>query len=395
MTFAQDPSTTSADGARDVAAHHDAPTVRPHPIRVAPDRLTDLRRRLADTRWPDRETASDQGPGLDRLQELVAYWADGYDWRRAESVLNAAGSSVTTIDGVDVHLLHVRSPEPGALPLMLCHGWPGSVLEFAHLLGPLTDPVAHGGRAEDAFHVVVPSMPGFGFSGAPTSEGWGPRRIAAAWAELMPRLGYDRWVAQGGDWGSAVVEALRALAPAGLVGTHVNLPMVFPTPEEMADATAEERAMIARAERYQTSLDAYAREMATRPQTIGYALADSPVALLAWIVTLFDDVSDSEVDRDDVLDDVMLYWLPNAGASAARLYWEARREPYAATGPSPLPAGFSVFPGEQVRASRRWVERRYPTVLHYGQPPRGGHFAALEEPELLTGELRTTFRALR
>jgi pimeloyl-ACP methyl ester carboxylesterase len=390
-------TTPTAPDVHDSADSTDS-TVRPFPIHVEQERLDDLRRRLAGTRWPDAETAEDQGPGLSRLQELAAYWADGYDWRRAERVLGGAGSSTTRIDDVDVHLLHVRSPEPDALPLLLCHGWPGSVLEFAHLLGPLTDPVAHGGRAEDAFHVVVPSMPGFGFSGSPTATGWGPRRIAAAWVELMDRLGYDRWVAQGGDWGSAVVEALRGLEPDGLLGTHVNLPMVFPTAEEVADATAEERAMIARAQRYQNSLDAYAREMATRPQTIGYALADSPVALLAWILTLFDDVSGSEVDRDDVLDDVMLYWLPNAGASSARLYWEARHEAPSAGAPDAgraLPAGFSVFPGEQVQASRRWVERRYPSVLHYAQPPRGGHFAALEEPELLTEELRTTFRVLR
>ena len=369
--------------------------VTPYPIHVPDNDLQDLARRLADTRWPDPGTADDQGPELGYLQELCAYWADGYDWRRCEQALNDAGSSMTSIQGVDVHFLHVRSPEPGALPLLLCHGWPGSVLEFAHLVGPLTDPVAHGGRAEDAFHVVIPSMPGFGFSGKPTTPGWGPQRIATAWTELMARLGYDRWVAQGGDWGSAVVEAISRQAPAGFAGMHVNLPMVFPTAEEVAEATPEERRMIARAERYGSALDGYAREMSTRPQTIGYSLADSPAGLAAWICTLFQDVSGTEVGRDDILDDVMLYWLPNAGASSARLYWEARREVQQAPTTNPTPAGFSIFPGEAVQASRRWIERRYSHVLHYGQPRAGGHFAALEQPALLIDEIRTTFRGLR
>lgn len=369
--------------------------IAPYPVHVPDSALDDLARRLADTRWPEAETAPDQGPGLADLRELCAYWADGYDWRRCESTLNAAGSSRTTIDGLEVHFLHVRSPEPSALPLLLCHGWPGSVLEFAHLIGPLTDPVAHGGRAEDAFDVVIPSMPGFGFSGKPTTTGWGTQRIAAAWTELMTRLGYDRWVAQGGDWGSAVVEAISRQAPAGLMGMHVNLPMVFPTPEEVAEATPEEQRMMARAQHYGSALDGYAREMSTRPQTIGYSLADSPVGLAAWILTLFQDVAGTEVSRDDILDDVMLYWLPNAGASSARLYWEARREPQQPSSTNPTPAGFSIFPDEAVQASRRWVERRYSRVLHYGQLDRGGHFAALEQPGLLTEEIRTTFRSLR
>jgi pimeloyl-ACP methyl ester carboxylesterase len=369
--------------------------VTPFPIHVPDTQLHDLVRRITDTRWPDAETAPDQGPGLASMRDLCAYWADGYDWRRAETLINDSGSSLVTIDGVDVHFLHVRSAEPDAMPLLLCHGWPGSVLEFAHLIGPLTDPVAHGGSAEDAFDVVIPSMPGFGFSGQPTSSGWGPQRVAAAWIALMDLLGHDRWVAQGGDWGSAVVEAISRQAPPGLLGMHVNLPMVFPSPDEMAAATPEEQRMMARAQRYQTSLSGYAGEMSTRPQTIGYSLADSPVGLAAWIVTLFQDVAGTEVDRDDVLDDVMLYWLPNAGASSARLYWEAARETQQPPVPNPTPAGFSIFPDEAVQASRRWIERRYSHVLHYGQLEQGGHFAALEQPELLTQEIRTTFRALR
>jgi pimeloyl-ACP methyl ester carboxylesterase len=376
-------------------------TVEPFRVAVDDRELDRLARRLADTRWPDRETAADQGPGLDRVRALCEYWATGYDWRRCEREINDIGSFRTVLDGVGIHFLHARSPEPSALPLLLCHGWPGSVLEFRRLVGPLTDPVAHGGRAQDAFHVVVPSMPGFGFSDKPTTTGWGPSRIAAAWIDLMDRLGHEEWVAHGGDWGSAVVEAISRAAPAGLRGTHVNLPMVFPTEDEIAEATPDEQRMIEKARHYRTVLDGYAREQSTRPQTIGYSLADSPAGLAAWIYTLFQDVTDSDGDpesvvgRDEILDDVMMYWLPNAGASSARLYWEALREPRPASGPNPTPAGFSIFPGEAVQASRRWIERRYSHVLHHRRLDRGGHFAALEQPALLTEEIRTTFRSLR
>ena len=261
------------------------------------------------------------------------------------------------LDGLGIHFLHVRSAEPGARPLLLCHGWPGSILEFRHLIGPLTDPVAHGGSAEDAFHVVIPSMPGFGFSGKPATTGWDIPRIADAWITLMRRLGYDRWFAQGGDWGAAVVEQISRRAPERCLGVHFNLPLVFPTPQEMGEATAEEQRMMARAQHYQSELDGYAREQATRPQTIGYA-----------------------------------------AASAARLYWADRQGNAGAAGPrepNPVPAGFSIFPGEAVQASRRWIERRYSTVLHYAQLERGGHFAALEQPGLLTDEIRATFRPVR
>jgi pimeloyl-ACP methyl ester carboxylesterase len=380
--------------------------VEPFTIAVPDDDLRDLRRRLTATRWPDRETVPDagQGPQLDRIRALCDHWATGYDWRRTERALNRLGSSRTVLDGIDVHFLHVRSAEPGAVPLLLCHGWPGSILEFRELIGPLTDPVAHGGRAEDAFHVVIPSMPGFGFSGRPTGTGWNVPRIADAWVTLMRRLGYDSWFAQGGDWGAAVVEQITRRAPDRCRAVHFNLPLVFPTPQEMAAATPEERRMMARAERYRTELDGYAREQVTRPQTIGYSLADSPAGLAAWIYTLLQDVTDSDghpekvIDRDQILDDIMLYWLPNAAASSARLYWEDRRSNAMTTGagePNRVPAGFSIFPGEAVQASRRWIERRYATVLHYDQLDRGGHFAALEQPAMLTDQIRATFRAVR
>ncbi|MFD3729859.1 epoxide hydrolase family protein [Streptomyces sp. NPDC058632] len=376
-------------------------TVEAFPIEVDERELDRLARRLADTRWPDRETGPDQGPELERIRALCAHWATDYDWRRCEKDINGIGSFRTVLDGVGVHFLHARSPEPSAMPLLLCHGWPGSVLEFRHLVGPLTDPVAHGGRAEDAFHVVIPSMPGFGFSDKPTVPGWGVSRTAVAWIELMDRLGYREWVAQGGDWGSAVVEAISRKAPEGLLGMHVNLPLVFPTDQEIEEATPDEQRMLDKAERYRSVLDGYSREQATRPQTIGYSLADSPAGLAAWIYTLFQDVTDSGgnpeavVPRDEILDDIMMYWLPNAGPSSARLYWEARQEPGGVPGPNPTPAGFSIFPGEAVQASRRWIERRYSNVLHYRRLDHGGHFAALEQPAVLTDEIRTTFRSLR
>jgi len=380
--------------------------VRPYPIAVPDADLQDLRRRLAATRWPDRETVPDasQGPQLDRIRALCEHWAADYDWRRTERDLNGLGSSRTGIDGIGIHFLHVRSAEPGAAPLLLCHGWPGSILEFRDMIGPLTDPVAHGGDASDAFHVVIPSMPGFGFSGKPAGPGWDTSRIADAWITLMRRLGYDSWFAQGGDWGAAVVEQLTRRAPGRCRGAHFNLPLVFPTPQEMSEADAGERQMMARAERYRTELDGYAREQATRPQTIGYSLADSPAGLAAWIYTLLQDVTDSDghpekvVDRDRILDDIMMYWLPNAATSAARLYWEDRHSSAVNTGnwePNPVPAGFSIFPGEAVQASRRWIERRYASVLHYERLDRGGHFAALEQPGLLTDQIRQTFRSVR
>ena len=381
-------------------------TIEPFTLDVPQAQLDDLTDRLARTRWPERETVGDtsQGPPLPKLEALVEHWRDGYDWRRCEALLNGLGQFRTTIDGLGIHFLHVRSAEPDALPLLMNHGWPGSVLEFRDVIGPLTDPVAHGRKEADAFHLVIPSMPGFGFSDKPDATGWGISRIADAWIELMDRLGYERWAAQGGDWGSAVTEAIGRKAPAGCVGLHFNLPLVFATPDEVADATAEEQAMLESAQHYQDVLSGYAKEMATRPQTVGYGLSDSPAGLAAWIYQLFQDVSDTDHDPETVLgldamlDDIMMYWLPNAAASSARLYWEAAQEAASApfpSGPSPTPAGFSVFPKEPVRASRRWVEQRYETVLHYNELDAGGHFAAMEQPAALADEIRTTFRTLR
>jgi pimeloyl-ACP methyl ester carboxylesterase len=381
-------------------------TIEPFTLDVPQAQLDDLTDRLARTRWPDRETVGDtsQGPPLAKLKALVAHWRDGYDWRRCEALLNGFGQFRTTIDGLGIHFLHVRSAEPDAMRLLMAHGWPGSVLEVRHVIDRLTDPVAHGGEARDAFHLVIPSMPGFGFSDKPDATGWGISRIADAWIELMDRLGYERWGAQGGDWGSAVTEAIGRKAPAGFVGLHFTLPLVFPTAEEVADATEQEAAIIADAQRYQDVLSGYAKEMATRPQTVGYGLSDSPAGRAAFIYQLFADASDSDGDPeavfglDAMLDDIMLYWLPNAGASSARLYWEAAQEGASTpppSGPNPTPAGFSIFPKEAVRASQRWIGRRYKTVLRFNELDRGGHFAAMEQPIAFADEIRATFRSVR
>jgi len=390
------PSTTSP------ATSHD---VHSFTLAVPQADLDDLHDRLRRVRWPQAETVADssQGPRLAKLQALCDYWLTTYDWRRCERALNAMGQHHTAIDGLDIHFLHVRSPEPDAMPLLLTHGWPGSVLEFQDLIGRLTDPAAHGGDRRDAFHVVVPSLPGFGLSGSPTAPGWDVARIARAWATLMDRLGYGSWGAQGGDWGAAVTTTLGHQAPAGLVGIHLNLVMFQPTPEEVAQADPEEQAMLRDAERYYTRLSAYSALQGTRPQTIGYSLADSPAGLAAWIYTLFDDVSDHDGDVEDVLtldqmlDDITLYWLTNTGASSARLYWESMasmtsREPVPSMA---LPTAISMFPGEQVRLSRRWAEARFDDLVHFNQLPAGGHFAAMEQPAALTDEIRTAFRSLR
>ena len=368
--------------------------------------LEDLRARLSHTRWPDRETVEDpsQGPPLAKIRALCEHWSGAYDWRRCESMLNAFGQHRTEIDGLGIHFLHVRSPEPNALPLLLTHGWPGSVLEFRDAIGPLTNPAAHGGDPRDAFTLVIPSLPGFGFSDRPTSTGWGPNRIADAWIELMRRLGYERWAAQGGDWGAAVTSAIGYKAPPGLVGIHLNMVMFQPTAQEQAEATVQEQAMLASARRYDEQYAGYFKLQSTRTQSIAFSLADSPVGLAAWIYALFQDVSDSggnperAFSLDEMLDDIMLYWLPNTGASSARLYWEAMQ---AMRGggmpPAPMqtPAAISMFPGEQLRLSRRWAEARFANLIHFAELGEGGHFAALEQPELFTKEIRTAFRTLR
>lgn len=380
-------------------------TIQPFYLDVPQAQLDDLRDRLARTRWPDRETVDDtsQGPPLDKVRALAAHWQNGYDWRRCEAMLNGFGQYRTEIDGLGIHFLHVRSPELDALPLLMTHGWPGSVLEFRDVIGPLTDPVAHGGDASDAFHLVVPSLPGFGFSDQPTATGWNVGRIAGAWTKLMRRLNYERWGAQGGDWGAGVTTTLGFMQPPGLVGIHLNMVMFQPTGEERKNATADEQKMLDDAQRYDQQYSGYYKLQNARPQSIGFSLADSPVGLAAWIYALFQDVSDSDGNPesvftlDQMIDDIMMYWVPNAAASSVRLYWEAMQEMQNGgmpTTPMPTPTGISMFPGEQVRLSRRWAQSRFAKLIHFNEPDRGGHFAALEQPELFIDEVRSTFRQL-
>ena len=380
--------------------------IRPFTLDVPQSELDDLRDRLSRTRWPNESPVEDgrQGPPLVKLQALVERWRDGYDWRRCEALLNGWGQHVTEIDGVDIHFLHVRSAHADATPLLMTHGWPGSVLEFRRVIDPLVNPTAHGGTAEDAFHLVIPSMPGFGFSGKPVKPGWNPARIAGAWATLMARLGYDRWVAQGGDWGAMVTMILGHMAPAGLAGIHLNFVPFQPTEAEVAEADEAERQMLADAARYDAEFSAYMKLQGSRPQSVAFALADSPVGLAAWIYALFQDVSDSGGNpesvfpRDDIIDDVMLYWLPNAGPSSARLYWEgvqAMRDGGMPEAAMPTPTGISMYPGEQLRLSRRWAEARFERLVHFAEADRGGHFAALEAPGSLVADLRATVRGMR
>jgi pimeloyl-ACP methyl ester carboxylesterase len=392
-----------SSGASDIAPFH---------LHVPEVDLEDLRRRILSTRWPDRETVPDtsQGPRLEKLQALADHWASAYDWRRAEALLNAWGQFTTSIDGLDIHFLHVRSSVPGARALLLTHGWPGSVLEFRHVIGPLTDPEAYGGSAADAFDVVIPSLPGFGFSGKPTETGWNTQRTARAWAVLMDRLGYARWFAQGGDLGASVTAELAALQERedlGLAGIHLNMALFMPTEEEMRSASEEEQAMLQEGQYYWQTLSAYSQQMSTRPQTIGYPLADSPMGLAAWIYAMFQDVggthdshgnAEALFSLDEMIDDIMLYWLPNTAASAARMYWEAGRSGWTNPGtleePLTLPVGLSIMPGEYIRRSRRWAERRYTNLVHFAEVADGGHFALLEQPRLLVDDIRATFRTL-
>ena len=380
--------------------------VTPFELAIPQADLDDLSQRLERTRWPDRETVDDtsQGPPLAKLQALVSQWRGDYDWRRCEAALNAFGQHRTEIDGLGIHFLHIRSKEANALPLLMTHGWPGSVLEFHDVIGPLTDPRSHGGEARDAFDLVIPSLPGFGWSDKPTEPGWNIARIASAWTTLMDRLGYDRWGAQGGDWGAGITTALGYMAPPGLVGIHLNMAMFQPSDEERAEATPAEQKMLDDAQRYDQQYAGYYKLQNTRPQSIGFALADSPVGLAAWIYALFQDVSDSGGDPESVftldrmIDDIMLYWLPNTGASSVRLYWEAMQEMMKGgmpSAPMPTPTGISMFPGEQLRLSRRWAERRFANLVHFNELERGGHFAAMEQPTSFVDEVRATFRSLR
>ncbi|MGK2911783.1 MAG: epoxide hydrolase family protein [Sphingobium sp.] len=381
-------------------------SIEPFHLSVPETAMIDLRERLSRTRWPDRETVHDtsQGAPLAKVEALCAYWHNHYDWRRCEATLNDLGQFITNIDGLDIHFLHIRSAEPNAFPLILTHGWPGTVLEFQRAIGPLVDPAAHGGNPGDAFHLIIPSLPGYGFSEKPTAHGWNISRIAAAWITLMDRLGYDRWGTQGGDWGALVTEEIGRQAPPGCVGLHLNFCMIALTPQEIADATFGERKMIADLRRYHDEQSSYLKMHTTSPQTLGYSLADSPAGLAGWMYAVFQDFTDSENRPEDVvtwdmmLDQIMIYWLTNSGASSVRLNWEAARERLWKTpssAPIDIPAGFSIFPKEVMRASRRWLEKRYSKVVHYQEFQEGGHFAALEKPDVFADEIRRTFRNVR
>jgi pimeloyl-ACP methyl ester carboxylesterase len=395
-----------------------ATAIRPFHVDIPEEELADLRRRLAATRWPDPETVPDQSQGaqLSRLQGLVRYWGTDYDWRRAEVMLNALPQFITEIDGLDIHFIHVRSRHQDALPLIVTHGWPGSVLELLKVIEPLTDPTAHGGAAQDAFHLVIPSLPGYGFSARPQASGWDPNRIARAWDELMKRLGYTRYVAQGGDWGAVVTEAMGRQAPAGLTGIHVNLAAAVPPDVEAALAGAgpvpamseQERAVFDALSAYRKSGNSgYFAALTTRPQAVGYGLTDSPAGLAAFFLwhpgfaqwTYGDDPGEPKT-KDEVLDDITLYWLTNTAASSGRLYWENRgASPTSATAMKTaeisVPVGITVFPDDVYRPPQTWARRAYPTLTYFHEVDKGGHFAAWEQPDLFSAEIRAAFRSLR
>jgi pimeloyl-ACP methyl ester carboxylesterase len=386
--------------------------IRPFRVDMPDEAIADLGRRIAATRWPGKELVADrsQGVQLATIQELARYWAAEYDWRKCEAELNALPQFTTNIDGLDIHFIHVKSADPDALPLIITHGWPGSVIELLGVIGPLTDPAAHGGSAADAFDLVIPSLPGYGFSAAPTEPGWDPGRIAQAWAELMRRVGYTRYVAQGGDQGAWVTDAIGRQAPEGLAGIHMNLLVTTDGATLPAETEQEQAAADARQE-FRTSGFGYFLEQATRPQTIGYALTDSPLALAAWMLDHDTDAyskisrafttgpPSGGLTRDHILDNITTYWLTGTGASAARSYWEHGRGQALAAGqalpPVKLPVGFTVFPGESFRAPRSWVEQGYPSLTYFHEVDRGGHFAAWEEPELFSEEIRAAFKPLR
>ncbi|HEX6653221.1 MAG TPA: alpha/beta fold hydrolase [Thermoleophilaceae bacterium] len=393
--------------------------VRPFHVDIPEEALDDLRRRIEATHWPERETVPDnsQGVPLETMQRLARYWATKYDWRRCEAELNALPQFLTEIDGLDIHFIHVRSQHDDALPLVVNHGWPGSIIEQLKIIGRLTNPTAHGASADDAFHVVIPSMPGYGFSGKPTSPGWGPERMARAWDELMKRLGYARYVAQGGDWGAFVVDQMGLQAPEGLLAIHTNMPATVPADIDAltlagepppADLPAEERRAYDGLIRTYGQVE-YARMMAARPQTL-YGIADSPVGLAAWLLDHNDadgqpaaavaaaleraESDTGELTRDEVLDNITLYWLTNTGVSASRLYWEYRGGFFNTKGVR-IPVAVTVFPSEQYQAPRSWAKRAYPNLIHFNEVDRGGHFAAWEEPELFSTELRAAFKGVR
>ena len=393
--------------------------IRPFRVDIPDEALEDLRRRIAATQWPEKETVSDdsQGVPLATMQKLARHWATDFDWRRCEAELNALPQFITEIDGLDIHFIHVQSQHEDALPLVVNHGWPGSILEQLKIIDRLTDPTAHGASADDAFHLVIPSMPGYGFSGKPTDTGWGPERMGRAWAELMQRLGYTRYVAQGGDWGAFVVDQMGVQAPEGLLAIHTNMPATVPANVDKASLageppppglSAEERRAYEELIRTYGQVE-YAHMMAARPQTL-YGIADSPVGLAAWLLDHNDadaqpaaavasalertESATGELTRDEILDNITLYWLTNTGVSASRLYWEYKGGFFNAKGVN-IPVAVTVFPSEQYRAPRSWAERAYPKLIHFNEVDKGGHFAAWEQPELFSTEVRAGFRSLR
>jgi pimeloyl-ACP methyl ester carboxylesterase len=396
----------------------EAATISTFEINVPDETVADLRRRLAATRWPDKETVDGQAQGaqLTKMQELVSYWGSGYDWRKLEAKLNALPQFVTEVDGVDIHFIHVRSRHEDALPLIISHGWPGSIVELLSVIEPLTDPTAHGGDAADAFHLVIPSLPGYGFSGRPTEPGWGPDRIGLAWDALMRRLGYDHYVAQGGDWGAVISEAMGRQAPASVAGIHVNLPAAVPADIEAAlagtgpvpEMTEQERAVFDSLIAYRKAGYAgYFIALTSRPQAMGYGLTDSPAGLAAFFLWhpgfanwSYGEHPDAPPTRDDVLDNFSLYWLTNTAASAGRIYWENHgAQPTSAaalkSAEISVPVGITVFPDDVYRAPESWARRAYPNLVYFNEVDRGGHFAAWEQPQLFTEELRAAFRAVR
>ena len=390
-------------------------SIRPFKFRASDEDLADLRRRVAATKWPERETVTDasQGVQIATIQKLAHYWGNGYDWRKCESKLNAVPNFVTEIDGLDIHFIHVRSEHEDALPLIVTHGWPGSIIEQLKIVEPLTNPTAHGGSASDAFHLVIPSLPGYGFSGKPTTTGWDPDRIARAWVELMKRLGYAKFAAQGGDWGAMVADVMGTQAPPELLGIHVTWPFTVPPEIDQAvqtgsslpaDLSTDERHACEQLAFFYTHDLGYAQEMSYRPQTI-YALVDSPVGLAAWLIDhdtrsykLIARVFDGQTEgltRDDILDNITLYWLTNTAVSSARIYWENKKYTFFAPKNVTIPVAVSAFPDEVLQTPRSWAERAYPNLIYYNKLDKGGHFAAWEQPQLFAEELRAAFKSLR